>query len=264
MNIQPDGVLTALTAMASAVGIAVAMSQLTTTTRLRRTTAYWREQSNGSAWAYDRRMAQSFYRTATARLVAVEAVPTRELVLSALIVVGALGGTVLSSSRVEEGVREAVPLGVLMQRNPGVSAGCLFLLVFVLYGISRGADAVYERQRIAGEYLAEHHLSRCSIRASGGGQTWKALGLHGIAIRLSIALGLWCWALVYGYAIALSRQTMTEWPLWFSTLLLTGFTCLISGAVLCQALPDSTHWEHPTPRGSIGRKPWNQERKNQG
>lgn len=124
------------------------------------------------------------------------------------------------------------------------------LLVLVCYGIMRWSNSIHERRRIAQAYLDGQSLVAKSVDGFTGRQTVEQVGWQGVAVLLSLGVGLWCLSVFIGFAQGFSTRGVTEGPPWFSWLLSIGVFCLICSAVLGPSCFARATWEHPHPHPS--------------
>ncbi|WP_367402581.1 hypothetical protein [Kocuria marina] len=246
MNVWIDLLTSVLGIATSAIGVVVAMGQITLTARWRRTAAYWREivETDGLE-ERDRETAQRLFRETMAKLTAVHLVPGRELLVAGSIVVFSLIGAVLFSSRPGNTPLEALTVGAMMRDTPLTFWALMALLIFVWHGVTRWADALYERRRLTQAYLHGESLRRRSVGASGGGQAREALGWRVTVMHFGSAAGLWCLALVYGLLWGISIQGASEAPEVVSQLLLAATISLGISALIYQVLSNHAPGERP-------------------
>ncbi|MEX5296901.1 hypothetical protein QYM41_16610 [Kocuria sp. CPCC 205268] len=248
MNPLIDLIAPLLAAAASAAGIPMALGQLTLAARLRHQAAYWREEAESKSPTFDRSVAQSLQRETTAKLLALHAVPGRQLLLAALVILLGLGWAATTASYLgtiptDSPVRES-----LTAENRGVTAAGLGMVLLVCYGIMRWSNSIQERRRIAQAYLDGQSLVARSVDGFAGRQTVDQVGWQGVAVLLSLGVGLWCLSVFIGFAQGFSTRGVTEGPPWFSWLLSIGVFCLICSAVLGPSCFARAPWKHPHPR----------------
>jgi hypothetical protein len=237
-----------LAAAASAAGIPMALGQLTLAAQLRRQAAYWREEAQSKSPTFDRSVAQSLQRETTAKLLALHAIPGRQLLLAAMVILLSLGWAATTASYLGAIPTDAPVREPLTAENRGVSAAGIGMLVLVCYGIMRWANSIHERRRIAKAYLDGQPLVAKSVDGFTGRQTLQVVKWQGVAVLLSLGVGLWCLSVFIGFALGFSTQGVTEGPPWFSWLLSIGVFCLICSAVLGPSCFARAAWEHPYPR----------------
>ncbi|MEX5261605.1 hypothetical protein [Kocuria sp. CPCC 205263] len=250
MNPLIDLIAPLLAAAASVAGIPMALSQLALGARLRRQAAYWREEAESHSPTFDRSVAQSLQRETTAKLLALHAVPGRQLLLAALVIFLSLGWAATTASYLGAIPTDAPIREALTAENRGVTAAGLGMLVLVFYGIMRWSNSIHERRRIAQAYLDGQPLVAKSVDGFTGRQTVHEIGWQGVAVLLSLGVGLWCLSVFIGFAQGFSTRGVTEGPPWFSWLLSSGVFCLICCAVLGPSCFARAAWEHPHPRPS--------------
>lgn len=228
----------------------MALGQLTLSARLRRQAAYWREEAESKSPTFDRSIAQSLQRETTAKLLALHAVPGRQLLLAALVTLLSLGWAATTASYLGTIPTDAPVRESLTAENRGVTAAGLGMLVLVCYGIMRWSNSIHERRRIAQAYLDGQSLVAKSVDGFTGRQTVEQVGWQGVAVLLSLGVGLWCLSVFIGFAQGFSTRGVTEGPPWFSWLLSIGVFCLICSAVLGPSSFARATWEHPHPHPS--------------
>lgn len=245
VNSWIDLLIPGLEAVAAVVGAVLALGQLTLTARWRRAAQYWHEIAAADGAGQDRDTARRLSREARATLTALHLVPVRELVVAAAITGFGLVGVMLFSARLGSVPAGGRTLTAMLHSDPWACGAALILVVFIWHGLARWTDVLYERRRIAQDYLFGQPLHRESLGASGGGQARKARGWGMTALQGAIAAGSWCLASVYGLAWGISAQGASQAPAVVSQVLLVGMTCLGASLLIYQALPERAPYKHP-------------------
>ncbi|KLU09008.1 hypothetical protein [Kocuria sp. SM24M-10] len=207
-----------LTAVASVAGILGALGQLTAGTRLRHQIAYWQEQAQAVVSTQDRAVARSLQREAMGRLVALQAVPGRRLLLEGATVVFLLAWTAGQCFQVAAELADQLSVRRLIEDHLWETGVVVALLLLICRRVGRTANAVYERQRIATAYTDGTALERQDLKAFRRGQTHKTLGWKGLGLLVVIALGLWCLAVFLGLGLGAGSQGVEQGPAWLSSL----------------------------------------------
>lgn len=236
-----------LTAVASVAGVLGALGQLTASTRLRRQIAYWQEQAQASVSTQDRSVAQSLQREAMGRLVALQAVPGRRLLLEGAMVVFLLAWAAGQCFQVAADLAEQLSARRLIEDHLWEIGVVVLLLLLISRGVSRIANAVYERRRIATAYTVGTALERQDLKAFRRGQTHTTLGWKGLGLLVVIAVGLWCLAVFLGLGLGVGSQGVEQGPAWLSTLALGSFLGLVGIVALYVLDLNYASWNHPSP-----------------
>ncbi|MEX5265182.1 hypothetical protein RF640_14275 [Kocuria sp. CPCC 205231] len=236
-----------LTTVASVAGVLGALGQLTAGTRLRRQVAYWQEQAQVSVSTQDRAVAQSLQREAMGRLVALQAIPGRRLLIEGAMVVFLLAWATGQCFQVAADLAEQLSARRLIENHLWEIGVVMLLLLLICRGVSRTANAVYERRQIATAYILGTALEREHLKAFRGGQTHTTLGWKGLGLLVVIAGGLWCLAVFLGLGLGAGSQGVEQGPAWLSNIALGSFLGL-AGLVALYVL-DLHHagWKHPSP-----------------
>ena len=236
-----------LTTVASVAGVLGALGQLTAGTRLRRQVAYWQEQAQVSVSTQDRAVAQSLQREAMGRLVALQAIPGRRLLIEGAMVVFLLAWATGQCFQVAADLAEQLSARRLIENHLWEIGVVMLLLLLICRGVSRTANAVYERRQIATAYILGTALEREHLKAFRGGQTHSTLGRKGLGLLVVIALGLWCLAVFLGLGLGAGSQGVEQGPAWLSTLALGSFLGLVGIVALYVLDLNHAGWKHPSP-----------------
>lgn len=233
--------------MASVAGVLGALGQLTAGTRLRRQVAYWQEQAQVSVSTQDRAVARSLQREAMGRLVALQAVPGRRLLIEGAMVVFLLAWATGQCFQVAAELAEQLSARRLLEDHLWEIGVVVVLLFLICQGVSHITNAVYERRRIATAYIVGAALERQNLKAFRRGQTHSTLGWKGLGLLVAIALGLWCLAVFLGLGLGAGSQGIGQGPAWLSTLALGSFLGLVGIVVLYVLDLNHAGWKHPSP-----------------
>ena len=237
---------------ASLAGVLVAVSQLTSTSRLRRDSKFWSEQMQSMDLEQDRAVAQSLCRDATARLIALQAYPARKvfawvfLALLSVYSVGAAGhaaGTLATGDYTYRTFQEQ-----------GLDPASTILLGVVIFNLALvQVSAVVERRGI----LAQRYLEGLGLTTSPQlderredapvGRRQSCLGFMGV---MGFGLGIFLLVAVMSFAIGLPKGDAPDAstiPDWLFIPLVVGVPLALAGLspVLDMFHPERIDWVHP-------------------
>jgi hypothetical protein len=243
-----------LAATASALGILVALDQVTAMPRLRRQSTFWRELRQSSLLARDAEVYQSLEREANARVIAFQVLPARKLLFPAFMIAlgiytawlgGYSAGSVppdgFSWERVQETAAES-----------GLESPFLVVIpTITLFGLVGWINVLVERNRIANAYLEGQIIDRWDVRAQG--DHWpatKVMGGRGTFALLLFGLGALCLSAGFGASAGLRDQhAPPSIPLWAALLLFGGVPFFMAGLLVYSrvATAITEAWVHPRP-----------------
>lgn len=244
--------------IASLVGVIVAVSQFTSTSRLRKRAGFWGEQVQASELKRDHQVNQSLYREAMARLVALEAYPSSKLLWPMTLIVVATygvggagyvaGGLVpdrLSIDNLQEGGIEVIFL--------------VFSVLFLAMGTSSIASVVVRRRRLARQYLEGTRLSleKPAIQqdAETVGLNMSCLGYLGL---YAFSVGTCSIIAFVSFSSAAPRGALLSFMGgWGAGLWMLSFLLFFVGSFTVFSLfhQETRDWEHPRELSTQAARP---------
>lgn len=250
-------------ALFTLLGVVLAsLPQLTSKGRLRNRISFWTAQAQGTTLEYDHKVAESFRREATARLLALEAYPALRLLVPAyMIFVGPLASSSLGAA-IGDSYPSFVTIEAINEQDPLLPGFALVIVpVIMATGLLALAQVIKHRRRAVDMYLHAEAFIRVpdpysdSIgeEPSGAGAIkWLHL-LGALAFSLGIYFTL---ALVFAALSAdqffLSAET--SWPIFA---LAVGCLLTTAGAVGVYDLfkAEYREWAFPFPlEGEAARR----------
>ncbi|KIA72656.1 hypothetical protein ANMWB30_24240 [Arthrobacter sp. MWB30] len=207
-----------VTIVGSITGILIALDQITAAARLRRRAAFWREMATQShALPRDVEVFHSLQRQATARVIALQLKPARNILWSAMNLVVIITTTVGLGVMIGQ-----VPPSELSWETAWRAAtdemGIPFFLVLPsLIGISTVSfiDLSLNRSRISRDYLNGKDITVQKFRQEDRSPTDK-LGWAGTLQILAFSVGLTLWPAGVGGMIGSGMHDTPSWAILFA------------------------------------------------
>lgn len=243
-----------LAAAASAVGILVALDQITAVARLRRQILFWNGLRVNKPLPSDAEAFQSLERSATAKIIAFQALPAWRLILPAFAVLagittawqsGYVFGRIPSAEVFWDKFRE-VAFG------QGLDTPFLIMVpVIFSMGVFGWINVLVARSRLSKAYLDGENLDLEEV--SIGSDNWPALrvlGGRGSLQVLICSVGFACLAAQFGAVTGMRDvNAPLPWPTWMGFLLMGGVFASTAGLPVYAkvAYETKTPWKHPRP-----------------
>lgn len=223
-----------LAAATSAVGILVALDQITALARLRRQVSFWNGLRMNKPRPADAEAIQSLERAATAKIIAFQALPAWRLLFPAFAFL-----TGISTAWQSGYVAGRIPPPELSWDKFQISAfeeglEVPFLLgvpVVVAMGLYGWINVLLERSRLSKAYLEGQTLERQEVSTQSNRQPASAvLGGRGSAAVWTCSLGVSCLAAFFGAATGMRDVNgPLPWPDWMGILMMGGVFASMTG-----------------------------------
>lgn len=236
-----------LAAAASVLGIVVAVSQLTSASRLRRQATFWGEQSRSADSTYDRSVAQSLHRDATARIIALDAYPGKKILGPAFTTLVGLYGPIVVGYTVGSNSPNGLTLPNLSEQGiEPIVLVCVPILVMGIFGL---ASVTVRRRNLASKYLAAkdlaiEHPQQSDLEATVGLIiTWRTfLGVCAFSLGISLLLTL------FSFIAGMPKGDPSSFPSgWILAFVPAGFVLSLIGSssVVNLFRQGPIAWHHP-------------------
>lgn len=260
VNWLTDLIVPLVAVIGSLFGILVALDQITAAARLRRQATFWREMASKPTVQHDAEVLHSLEREATARVIALHALPSIRFLIPVLttvvagatafvigFIVGQIPSAELSWDKAVEKTSEQ-GLHVLVLPLMAVTVG---------YGTMLFVNVILHRSQIAKTYLDANKVTKTKNRRDDRTPI-DALGWKGVLELLAFALGATCIATAAGVAAGFRTQTAAT-PLdpWFLILVAAGVPLLFVGLDLFVRVQYAAtrEWRHPRQLPAQHRRP---------
>ncbi|SEQ03851.1 hypothetical protein [Arthrobacter sp. OV608] len=247
MNWVTEFLVPVVAVIGSLVGILVALDQITAGSRLRRQAIFWREMSQNVEVSHDAAVFQSLEREASAKLIALQALPARKLLLPAFMVTSAIAFAFSIGMALGHIPAADWNWTRAIEKTSEQGADMIFwpLIPFLIgKGILDFLNLLLERSQIATAYLDGRTVDVKRFRIDDR-SPMDAFGWAGLFQLLAVSLGLASTATAIGASTGgMSPNSWTSW------LLLGGAALLFWPALMLFANVQhvtTREWRHPRP-----------------